>query len=89
VEDELFTDVKRFFKERHAFLGDAQTRVAVRHGIERANSYGFTSLRGFALYVTLAFVLGSHFDRNPLYPWVRKNLVDDRDLDEKTRTHRF
>lgn len=89
VEDELFEDVKRYFKERHTALGDAQTRVAVRYGMECANHYGFTSLRGLALYVTLAFVLGSHFDKNPLYPWAHKNLVDDRDLIETTRTHRF
>lgn len=89
VEDELFDDVKRYFKERHSYLGDAQTRIAVRHGMQRASYYGFTSLRGLALYVTLSFVLGSHFDKNPLYPWVHKNLVDDRDLIETTRTHRF
>jgi len=89
VEDELFEDVKRYFQERHTALGDAQTRVAVRHGMERAAHYGFTSLRGLALYVTLAFVLGSHFDKNPLYPWAQKNLVTDRDLVETTRTHRF
>lgn len=89
VEDELFEDVKRFFKERHSSLGEAQTRVAVRHGMARAASYGFTSLRGLALYVTLSFVLGSHFDKNPLYPWAYKNLVDDRELAETTRTHRF
>lgn len=89
VEDELFEDVKRYFKERHSAIGDAQTRVAVRHGMERANHYGFTSLRGLALYVTLAFVLGSHFDKNPLYPWAQKNLVEDRDLVETTRSHRF
>lgn len=89
VEDELFEDVKRYFKERHTYLGDVQTHAAVRHGMERAAHYGFSSLRGWALYVTLAFILGSHFDKNPLYPWARKNLVDDRDLVETTRTHRF
>lgn len=89
IEDELVDDVKHYFEERITFLGDAQTHAAVRHGIERAAHYGFTSLRGWALYVTLSFVLGSHFDKNPLYPWVHKNLVTDRDLDEKTRTHRF
>jgi hypothetical protein len=89
VEDELFEDVKRYFKERHTYVGDAQTRAAVQHGVERAAHYGFSSLRGWALYVTLAFTLGSHFDKNPLYPWARQNLVDDRDLIETTRTHRF
>ncbi len=89
VEDELYEDVKRYFKERHSYLGDAQTRAAVRHGMDRAAHYGFSSLRGWALYVTLAFVLGSHFDKNPLYPWAQKNLIDDQDLVETTRTHRF
>jgi hypothetical protein len=89
VEDELFEDVKRFFQERHTFLGDVHTRAAVRHGMERAAHHGFSSMRGLALYVTLAFVLGSHFDKNPLYPWVHKNLVLDRDCVETTRTHRF
>jgi hypothetical protein len=89
VEDELFEDVKRHFKERHGFLGNTQTRAAVRHGMARAAHYGFSSLRGWALYVALAFVLGSHFDKNPLYPWAQKNLIDDQDLVETTRTHRF
>lgn len=89
VEDELFEDVKQYFKERYSYLGEAQTRAAVRHGMERAAHYDFSSLRGLALYVTLSFVLGSHFDQNPLYPWARKNLVDDRLVVETTRTHRF
>lgn len=89
VEDELLDDVKRYFQERNSYLGDTQTRIAVRHAMERASHYGFSSLRGLALYVTLAFVLGSHFDKNPLYPWVHKNLVADKDLVETTRTHRF
>lgn len=89
VEDELFDDVKQYFKERYSYLGEAQTRAAVRHGMERAAHYDFSSLRGLALYVTLAFVLGSHFDKNPLYPWAQKNLVDDRNVVETTRTHRF
>jgi len=89
VEDELFEDVKRYFKERYSYLGDAQTRAAVRHGMERAAHHDFTSLRGVALYVTLTFVVGGHFDQNPLYPWAQKNLIEDRNLVETTRTHRF
>jgi hypothetical protein len=89
VEDELFADVKKFFEERHTYLGDGPTRAAVRYGIERAGGHGFRSKRGLALYVTLMFVLGSHFDENPLYPWVQKNLFADREVDEYTRSHRF
>jgi hypothetical protein len=88
-EAELFRDISTYFPERHTFLGDAHTRATIRLGIDSSRAHGLQIKRGMAMYVTLMFILGSYFGDNPLYPWARKILVDDRGVDEATRAHRF
>lgn len=88
-ETELLGDISTYFPERHTFLGDAHTRATIRLGIDSSRAHGLQIRRGMAMYVTLMFIVGSYFGDNPLYPWARKILVDDRGVDEATRAHRF
>lgn len=88
-ETELLGDICTYFPERHAFIGEAPTRATIRLGIESAAAHGLHIKRAIAMYVTLMFVVGSHFGESPLYPWARKILFHDRGVTEVTRSHRL
>lgn len=45
-------------------------------GDTRSASYGLTTRAGGAFYVALMFMLGSEFDRDPMYPWAGLILLD-------------
>lgn len=55
--------------EKYRTLGEELSRDLVRHGYENAKRHGIATERGIMSFVALAFVLGSGFDRDPLYPW--------------------
>ena len=50
-------------------VGEEQMRKAIRFGIGRADSYGFTFRGPVRLYLELMLLFGSHFDTDPQYPW--------------------
>jgi len=55
-------------------IGDEQLRVAIRQGIKRATTYGFTYRGPVRLYIELMFLFGSDFDTDPQYPAIGKIL---------------
>jgi hypothetical protein len=62
--------------EKYKALGDGALRALVRSGYEAAKYHGVTTESGMMNYLALAFVLGSGFDRDPLYPWAAAVLSD-------------
>ncbi|QQS55190.1 MAG: hypothetical protein IPM89_05075 [Candidatus Competibacteraceae bacterium] len=62
--------------EKYKALGEGTLRAVVRSGYEAAKYYGVTTEPGMMSYLALAFVLGSGFDRDPLYPWAAAVLTD-------------
>lgn len=62
--------------QRAAELGADGIRAWIRHGIERAASYGITGDAAVARYVRLIFIFGREFDEDPRLPWVRTHLTD-------------
>lgn len=62
--------------EKYKALGDGALRALVRSGYEAAKYHGVTTESGMMNYLALAFVLGSGFDRDPLYPWAAAVLTD-------------
>ena len=62
--------------EKYKALGEGALRALVRSGYEAAKHYGVTTEPGMMNYLALAFVLGSGFDRDPLYPWAAAVLTD-------------
>ena len=57
-------------------VGEEQMRKAIRFGIGRADSYGFTFRGPVRLYLELMLLFGSHFDTDPQYPWAAAILTD-------------
>lgn len=66
-------------------LGEAGTRHVARLGLERASRYGFTQRATVRLFVEMMFMLGSDFDTDPQFPWLRRLLVDAAVQDEVVR----
>lgn len=62
--------------EKYQALGDEPLRALVRSGYEAAKRHGFTTEPGMMNYISLAYVLGSGFDRDPIYPWAAATLSD-------------
>ncbi|TVQ90195.1 MAG: hypothetical protein EA400_06440 [Chromatiaceae bacterium] len=57
-------------------VGATALRTAVTLGMERASGYGLTQRGPVQLYLELMLLFGSHFDRDPQYPWAAAILND-------------
>ncbi len=62
--------------EKYRALGEEALRGLVRLGYENARRQGLSTEPGLMHYVALMFMLGSGFDRDPLYPWAAAVLGD-------------
>ena len=51
-----------------------ELQAAVRQGLERAESHGFTQRGPTRLYLDLMIVLGGGFDTDPQFPWAQQIL---------------
>jgi hypothetical protein len=61
----------------------------VDKGVERSGEYGLADPSGVSLFVTLMFLLGSHFDRDPFLAWTGEILTDEASGDENVRIQRL
>ncbi len=61
---------------KYQVLGDEPLRALVRTSYEAAKRHGFTTELSMMNYITLAYVLGIGFDRDPVYPWAAATLSD-------------
>lgn len=67
--------------EKYRALGEDSLRNLVRHGYENAKRHGIATEHGIMNFVALALLLGSGFDRDPLYPWAAAALSDPGKVD--------
>ena len=72
----MVAHVRTYFPQDFASLGEQETRILVRHGIERAESYEIVSERDVCTYVDLMVALGPDFDVDERYPWAADILTD-------------
>jgi hypothetical protein len=63
-----------FHARQCEWLGPEQVRRIVQQGIESAAAQGYTTQREAAYFVSLMFLLGSAFYRDPQLPWARGEL---------------
>lgn len=75
--------LKTMHPEKYAYTGDAPLLALIAAADERARSvHGFRSARAVLVLAVLMFAFGHECDRDPLYPWIERTLVDadgDRD----------
>ncbi len=75
LEDEVLQHVQVFFPDRCLALGEDQARDLIRHGIERARTYGIEGEEELCKYVDISFFFGRRFDEEQ--PWARSILNSD------------
>lgn len=72
--------VQRLFPAACEALGRDGVREAVRYGYDRATSYGLDLERDVHRYLTVMFVFGRDFDRDPAHPWAAEALSSPAEL---------
>lgn len=76
--EKMLAILKEELPDLNDTISDDAAKAAIQHGYERAESYGFVSKRTVVPYITMMFMLGSHFDLDPQFPWassVFRNMV--------------
>lgn len=66
----------KLFPRKCEYVGEANRERLVRLGARAAQARGITTIRGVVLFVSMMFVLGAGFDRDPLLPWASAILDD-------------
>jgi hypothetical protein len=74
-EDSMVVHVRTYFPNHFRIGGEPTIRNIIRHGIQSAEQYGFRSERDVCLYITVMFMLGTHFDKDSLFPWTTAILT--------------
>lgn len=63
-----------YFEDQCAAMSSAELTEALRHGFERASTYGLETERDLLRYQTMMFVFGRDFDEDPAFPWAIRIL---------------
>ena len=73
-EDWMSAHLTKFFPRECRSLGESKLLETVRHGIQRASSYGLTAKRDVCKYIDVMIVLGQDFDKDKRHSWVGEIL---------------
>ena len=76
--------VVQYFPDQCAALSHSQLKDAVTHGFERADGYGLETEQDLLRYLTLMFIFGREFDRDPTFPWAARILSGGGCASERT-----
>lgn len=79
----IMPELEYIWPEKYAYLGDENLKKLMWHGIKIARSYGIRSESGSWLCICFAYVLGSYFDKDPLFSWMTRILQYDVQSPEK------
>ena len=77
------------YPRRYEALGEAIIDRLIADGVAGAQRYGVTAGNGKSLVISMMFIMGSAFDRDPLFPWTRSILTDRSIKDETARVNRL
>jgi hypothetical protein len=81
----LEAHIERSFPRESAWMGASGGRAWVDAAIARGRGLGFETQREVCHYLNVVMLLGSHFDDDPLLPWVRDALSDGGDAEPLDR----
>ena len=59
----------------------------IGNGIESALKYGIKAPGLVGIYLLVMFLLGHHFDSDPIYPWASEILADDSIAHQGEKIH--
>ncbi len=88
-EDRMVAHLLRCFPDPVAALGEQETRKAVQHGMERAETYGITAERDVCRYIDVMFAFGRDFDTDKELSWAAGILQDEQITDPPVKAERL
>lgn len=88
-ELQVHRELYRAFPLKVAFSGEDGIRSLIKHGRCVAKLYCFDTPRSQALLVILMFAFGHGCINDPLYPWIKNTLNDQRIINSKERAKRL
>jgi hypothetical protein len=77
-DGDLLQTLERFLPQKFQTQGEEVTAALIQRGIVDAYEYGLESGPGVTVYITLMYMIGAGFDRDPIYPWAAAILNDKR-----------
>lgn len=83
-ELQMVEHANKYFPNHCRVAGDEAVIARIHHATCQAQAYGFITQRDCCLYVTTMFMLGTHFDTDPMYNWVSTFLepeLEESDID--------
>jgi hypothetical protein len=87
VEEEmlegLMNEFKSMYPKRCRVLGDKNLNLFLTHQQKRAKHYNYLYYDDLKRYAIIAFYLGTYFDEDELYPWVKDILVSEESFGRK------
>lgn len=89
AEAELCNLLQEFYPQKYAYQGKPATLEMIRQTTAAAARRGIRSAPGMVTCTVLAFMLGTGFDRDPLYPWAGRALKDPEPGGEAARVDRL
>lgn len=75
-ENRMVLHLRQSLPQECSTLNDEALRQAVRHGMERAASYGIVAERDVCKYTEVMLRLGRNFDRDAAFPQLQAILND-------------
>lgn len=87
--DEALIRLERIWPEKYGQVGEKNLRFLIQKGIPIARTYNIKSEPGVLMYVGMMYMLGSGFDRDPLFSWAHRALNDGEEEDQAARVERL
>lgn len=88
IED-IKSRLRLLYLQRYEELTETGVERLMDQGGISAGRYGLVTREGILIYCLLVFMLGSHFDRDPLQPWAASILKDNSITDPDLRARRL
>lgn len=84
-ENEMVEHLAEFSPPLFKVIKESQMRLAVKHGLKKAEDYKLTLRGPIRLYLEMMLLFGTHFDNDPQYPWAGEILSDRHSVSEMQR----
>jgi len=83
--DEMVKHISEFTPEQFKIIKEPDIRKIIALGIKRADNYGLTFRGPVRFYLEMMFMVGSDFDTDPQYYWIREILVNNHEKNQMKR----
>ena len=81
--------LSNLYPQQYQTLAESSLKSLVELGQASAGRYGVGTHEGILLYVHLMFLIGSHFDHDPLHPWAAAVLENESVTDPQQKARKL